>query len=109
MLTIQVKAVPSSGRQIWAFDKSETLKCFLKNPPEKGLANRELIKRIAKLCSVTQDQVEIIQGSTSRKKVIKINTPLTYEQFLDLLGLKIHKDERQAQQPLFDGPSTGSG
>ena len=102
MLTIQIKAVPSSGRQSWTIDKSGTLKCFLKNPPEKGLANREIIKRIAKLCSVTQDQVEIIQGATSRKKVIKINTPLTYEQFLDLLGLKKPQDEQQAQQELFN-------
>lgn len=101
MLTIQIKAVPSSGRESWKIDKSGTLKAFLKSPAQKGLANKELIKRIAKLCKVNQDQVVIIQGATIRKKVIKINTLLTYEQFLDLLGLKIYKDEQSAQQEIF--------
>ncbi len=93
-LTITIKVVPSAGKTGWRIDKSGQLKCFLKSPPEKGLANRELIKKIAKLVGVTQQEVAIVQGATSRKKLVRIGAPLTYEQFIALLGLS-------TQQRLF--------
>jgi len=43
-LVFDLKVVPRSGRNKWVLDKSGKLKCYLKSPPEKGLANKELIK-----------------------------------------------------------------
>ena len=37
-LVIEIKVFPSSGRQKFVIDKSGKLKCYLKNPPEKGKA-----------------------------------------------------------------------
>ncbi len=100
-LTLQIKVVPSSGRSSWDIDKSGTLKCYLKSEAQKGKANQELIKRIAKLVGLAQNEVQILQGATSRKKLVRITKPLTYEQFLDLLGLKIEFSEKGSQQKLF--------
>jgi len=82
-----VKVVPSSGRNKWTIDASGRLKCFLKNPPEKGLANKELIKLVAKVVGVPKADVEIISGATSRNKKIKIFAELTLDDFLAKLGL----------------------
>lgn len=88
MLIIEVKVAPASGRNKWVLDKNGTLKCFLKNPAEKGLANAELCKTLAKKLSIAQDLVEIVLGVTSKRKTIKIHTVLTYEQFLACVGIE---------------------
>jgi len=87
-LTISISVVPSSGRQCWTIDRSGNLKCYLKNPAEKGLANKELIKRLAKDLKVRQDQIVIISGATSRKKVIKIAAEMTQEELYARLGIE---------------------
>ena len=87
-LLFEVKVVPSSGRNKWVIDKSGRLKCFLKNPPQKGLANKELIGLVAKAVGVTKADVEIVTGATSRNKKIKIFADLTLDEFLAKLGLE---------------------
>lgn len=87
-LVFEVKAMPSSGRTKWLLDKNGQLKCYLKNPPEKGKANKELVEFIADSLSCAKHAVEIIKGSTRRKKTIKIAIDCSYEQFLNILGLK---------------------
>ena len=90
-LVFNIKVVPSSGRNKWIIDLSGKLKCYLKNPPEKGLANKELIKIIAKTVGVTKSDVEIVAGATSRNKRIKIFAKLTYDEFLAKLGLNVQQ------------------
>ncbi len=87
-LIIQIKVVPSSGKSKWLVDKSGILKAYLKSPPEKGLANEELVKTIARALRLPQTQVGIISGATSRIKRIKINAELRYEQILKALGIE---------------------
>ncbi|MEX0672384.1 MAG: DUF167 domain-containing protein [Candidatus Babeliales bacterium] len=102
-LVITITVMPSAGRQAWALNKSGMLKCFLKNPAQKGLANNELMRLLAKIAQVPQNSVTLMQGATSRKKVIKIDTPLTYDQFLALLGIAIspEKNDDDTQQKLW--------
>jgi len=83
-----VKVVPSSGRNKWILDKSGRLKCYLKSPPERGLANKELIKLVAKALFVTQSEVEIIMGATSRNKKIKVPMDINFDVLLGLLGIE---------------------
>jgi len=90
-----IKVVPSSGRNKWVLDKAGKLKCYLKSAPERGLANKELIKLIAKVLSVPQAEVQIIAGQTSRNKRIKVSVEITFDKLLALL--KIEK-----QQSLFE-------
>jgi len=93
-LIFDVKVVPSSGRNQWKLEKSGTLKCFLKSPPERGLANKELIKILSKALSVPQSDVIIISGGTSRNKRIKISVEMTFDELLTLLQV-------ERQQSLF--------
>ena len=87
-LLFEVKVIPSSGRNKWVIDKSGRIKCFLKNPPKKGLANKELIGLVAKAVGVTKADIEIVTGATSRNKKIKIFADLTLDEFLAKLGLE---------------------
>lgn len=87
-LQIIIKVVPSSGRSEWAVDKSGTLKCYLKSAPEKGLANRELIKNLAHALKIPQEQILIVGGTTSRTKRVMIQASLTLPEIMDHLGVK---------------------
>lgn len=82
-----VKVVPSAGKQAWQLDKAGILKCYLKSAPEGGKANQELIKFLAKSLALTQNEIEIVAGATSRNKKIKIQTNLSYLQVLNALGI----------------------
>lgn len=91
MLVIEVKVVTQSGRTAIVLDKSGILKCFIKAAPEKGKANQEVVELIAKSIKVSKGAVEIVSGWTSSKKIIRIQTELTYEHFLNNIGFGIQK------------------
>lgn len=86
-ITLTFKAVPSSGRQAVVRDKSGMLKCFLKSAPERGKANAELVKFLAKQLGLTQQAVELVAGHTDRTKIVRIQTALTQDAVLDRLGV----------------------
>lgn len=46
----------------------------IKSKPQKGEANRELIKKLSKYFKVSQSQIKITSGEKSRKKLIQIIT-----------------------------------
>lgn len=87
-LIIDVKVIPASGRQNFFLDKSDKLKCYLKNPPEKGKANEELIKLISKKLKLNKDSIQIMLGIKDRNKKIKIETNLSYDEVLLKLGIE---------------------
>jgi uncharacterized protein (TIGR00251 family) len=95
---ITIKVVPSSGKNKWVLDKAGTLKCYLKSPPEKGLANRELIKILSKTFKIPGADVEIMTGQTSRLKRVKLNLAISFEDVLNILGL----EKPENQLPLFE-------
>lgn len=84
-LIIDIKAVPNSGKRLCVLEKGG-IKCFLKSSPERGAANKELIKLVADTLNLVQTDVEIIAGLTSRNKKIKIYTSLTKEEFFTAFG-----------------------
>jgi uncharacterized protein len=86
-LILELKVVPSSGSYKWVLDKSGVIKCFLKAPAQEGKANRELIMLLARLLRVPQENIVIIKGLTSQRKMIKISAALSYDQFLGIIGL----------------------
>ncbi|QQR53686.1 DUF167 domain-containing protein [bacterium] len=85
---IDLVVVPLSGRQAILKDKNGRIKLFLKSPPEGGKANCELVKYIAGILGLVQQDVSIVNGATSRKKRIAVATPLTLEVVLQLLGIE---------------------
>lgn len=86
-LTLEIKVVPQSGKYEWQISKNGVLKCFLKNAPENGAANKELIKNLSKLLKVPQNDIEIIKGLIDRNKVIKIHSGMSKEEFLQKIGI----------------------
>ena len=87
-LLLEIKVVPQSGRLAMIRDKGGFLKCYLKSPPEDGKANHELVKFLAKSLGINFDQIKIVQGATSRKKVLKIDIQLSLEALLQKLGIE---------------------
>jgi uncharacterized protein (TIGR00251 family) len=46
----------------------------IKSEPKHGKANREMIRKISKFFIVPENNIHIISGLTSRKKVIEIES-----------------------------------
>lgn len=86
-LVVQVKVVPSSGRQEFKLDKRGFLVCYLKSAPERGLANKELMQLLAKALRLTQAEVSIVSGLTSRLKKVSIAVLCTQEELMIKLGI----------------------
>ena len=88
-LIIEIKVTPSSGRQQFVLDnKSDQLKCYLKSAPERGKANEELIKFLSQKLSTTKNSISIIFGATSRKKGLKIDLDIRFDELLSKLGIE---------------------
>jgi uncharacterized protein (TIGR00251 family) len=66
--SVYVKFNPTTKIQI---NGNEITIC-LKSRPERGKANRELVERLASYFEVSKDQVHIISGLTSTKKLVEI-------------------------------------
>lgn len=45
----------------------------IKSQPERGKANRELVKRLSEHFGVPEASVRIVSGFASRKKIVEIN------------------------------------
>ena len=87
-VTLELKVVPSSGKQQVTRDKSGGIKCFLKSPPEGGKANAELIRLLSNLTKIPQNDIVLISGQTARKKIIKITTDRTMISILAACGIE---------------------
>jgi len=44
----------------------------IKSEPERGKANRELIRKLAAHFGISEDRVRIVSGLTSRKKIVEV-------------------------------------
>ena len=88
-LVFDIKVIPSSKKQQFLLDKSGKIKGFLKKPPEKGKANKELITLISKHTGIFKDKITILLGKTSRNKRIKIDANIELEELLGLLGIEL--------------------
>lgn len=84
---IELTVVPCAGKVKWTRNSQGHIKCFLKSPAQKGKANQELLKMIARALKLPLNQVELVQGATARKKLVKINANVSMGQFLMHLGM----------------------
>jgi hypothetical protein len=72
-LYLAVKVFPQSGKSEIVKYQDEVLRVNLKAVPEKGKANIELIKLLAKEFGQNKESIKILNGIASRTKLIKIN------------------------------------
>ena len=68
-----IKVIPNASKdQIIKIDESN-LKIKTNKPPEDGKANEAVIEILANYLNVKKNQIKIISGINSQKKIIQIN------------------------------------
>jgi len=70
-LTVRVR--PGAGRTLIKERKDGVLRMDVAAPPEKGKANKELVKYLAKLLGVPKSGVRVRSGERSRDKVVAVS------------------------------------
>ena len=75
-VVFQVKIHPSASKnEIKEILEDKTVKINIAAPPEKGKANRELVKFLAQQLGVEKNNVTLISGETSPQKRIRVISP----------------------------------
>jgi len=69
---IKLKVIPSSSRDSIEGWMGEHLKIKVKAPPEKGKANKAVIKLLEKTLKLPAGRIELESGLTSANKVIHV-------------------------------------
>ena len=72
-MKLNIKVIPSSSKDGVAGWLEDTLKVKVKAPPEKGKANKAVIKVLQKVLRLPKGSIEIKSGSSSSRKVIEIS------------------------------------
>ncbi len=71
-ITLSIVVAPRSSSNSIAGVTDGRLKIKLTSPPVDGKANEALINYLSKLLKIKKSSIEIIQGGTSKKKVVSI-------------------------------------
>ena len=71
-ITFTVRIVPRASSSEIVGEHDGALRIRIAAPPVEGAANRELVRVLAKRLKVPQNAVEIISGTSSRNKVIRL-------------------------------------
>ncbi len=69
---ITIMVVPNSKQQKVEKISENKYKVYVKSPPTKGKANKELIEILAKYFGLAKSKIKIVKGVASREKVIEI-------------------------------------
>jgi uncharacterized protein (TIGR00251 family) len=72
-MRIYIKVIPKSSRSKVEKLADNTYKVWVTVVPEKGRANKEVVKLLAKYFRVSKSQVDIVGGQTTRTKIVDIN------------------------------------
>lgn len=72
--SIEIAARPGASRSEIRGIDGRGLTVAVAAPPERGKANDELIRLIAKIAGVSRSAVSIIKGDTARHKTLRIET-----------------------------------
>ena len=72
-MQLQVKVVPGASRDEVTGWLGEALKIRVQAPPEKGEANKAVIRILAKLLEVPRQQIELVRGAGSPNKVFAVS------------------------------------
>lgn len=71
-VTLRVRVQPRASRDGAAGEHNGALKLRITAPPVDGQANEACRRLLAKLLGVSQSEVEIISGLSSRDKLIRV-------------------------------------
>ncbi len=82
-IVVSVKVQPNASKDMVVGEHADQLKIAVTVAPEKGKANKKVIKVLSKLLGVKSSDVEILSGETSREKKVFIRN-ITKEGFSKL-------------------------
>jgi uncharacterized protein len=71
-LTFAVRVVPRASRSAVGGEYNGALRVRISAPPVDGAANQELTRVLARSFRVPQNAVEIISGSNSKNKIVRL-------------------------------------
>ena len=71
-MKIFVKVKPRAREEKVIKISDTNFKVWVKEPPEKGRANRAVLKALSNYFDISQSDIKIISGSTSKLKIIEI-------------------------------------
>lgn len=71
-VVFDVRVVPRASKSEIIGEHDGALKIRIASPPVDGAANTELIRLLAKKLGVSRGDIEIVGGTTSKNKRIKI-------------------------------------
>ncbi|MBS4168639.1 DUF167 domain-containing protein [Parachlamydia sp. AcF125] len=83
--TLSIKVIPNSSKKGIAGWENHKLKLHISAAPEKGKANEAVIKFLSKFLGIRQQHIQIIQGETSRHKLIQIEG-MDYEALIEKIN-----------------------
>jgi len=71
-MLIKVKVFPSSKKEEIIKKSEDSFEVKVKEKPERGLANREVIRIISAYFKIPKSKVRLIKGFKERNKIFKI-------------------------------------
>jgi uncharacterized protein (TIGR00251 family) len=71
-IILKVKVFPKAGRNQIVGVRNGELVIRVQAPASRGEANKELVRYLAKVLSISNSEIEIVSGETSRHKVIHL-------------------------------------
>jgi len=81
---LNLSVIPKSSQSKISLDQDGKVKVYLNSPPEKGKANQECLKLLAKKLGISKSKITLIKGIKTRQKKILISG-LKLDQVLELL------------------------
>lgn len=69
---LKIAARPGAARSAVQGLVADALKVAVQAPPEKGKANDELVRFVARALGLRRPQVTLVKGDTSRDKVVRL-------------------------------------
>jgi uncharacterized protein (TIGR00251 family) len=71
-MRVSVKVQPRASKEEVVANSDKTLKVYMKEAPTDGKANKALMEVLAEYYNVKKSDIKIVNGLTSRKKIIEI-------------------------------------
>lgn len=72
MARVAITVSPGAARTALVGRHGDGWRARIAAPPERGRANRALIELVAELAGVARDQVSVVAGGGSRRKVVEV-------------------------------------
>ncbi len=81
-IILSVKVIPKARREEIVGWEGERLKIKVTAPPEKGEANRAVVRLLAKSLGIAQNRIVLLKGETNRLKeflLVSCSSPLHFK------------------------------